>query len=296
MGVPHVSRFLRDVGIPAETWATRPLIPGQVQPSKCLGFRADRCSHVTDNPGRFSCPQPMAQALHRFYGGRDLHSLTFSCYQRQPLLADAARCDLFLKILERVRLRYRLVVLGYVVMPEHVHLLVSEPQRATLSTAIQALKLGVVRSLQVSGGGTVAATAPMSRKSGETWAPPVQMVQKNRIASGRHGSTISMFGRKRSESKSCATSIATLGPGTGGFAGAVAVEQFSLVLLGRGRPSEDQRDGYSGDDNPPAGGVIGWFADSSKQNGVPHVSPLLRDMGIGARDLGLPPTPHRLGV
>jgi putative transposase len=75
---------------------------------------------------------------------------------------------LFLKILERVRRRYRLVVLGYVVMPEHVHLLVSEPQRGTLSIAVQALKLGFVRSLHCSGGGVVAGD-PRSRKNGETW-------------------------------------------------------------------------------------------------------------------------------
>jgi REP element-mobilizing transposase RayT len=99
---------------------------------------------------------------HRFYGGRDLHFVTFSCYQRQPLLDHPRLCDLFLEILERVRRRYRLVVLGYVIMPEHVHLLVSEPQRSTLSTAIQALKLGVVRSLD---GDEV----PRSRKIGETW-------------------------------------------------------------------------------------------------------------------------------
>jgi len=113
----------------------------------------------------------MTQALHRFYGGRDLHSLTFSCYRRQPLFKNADRCDLFLQILERVRRRYRLVVLGYVVMPEHVHLLLSEPQRATLSTTIQALKLGFVRSLKDSGE-TEAAVAPRSRKSGETWGTP----------------------------------------------------------------------------------------------------------------------------
>jgi len=108
----------------------------------------------------------MPQALQRFYGARDLHFLTFSCYQRQPLFSSATRCDLFLQILERVRRRYRLVVLGYVVMPEHVHLLVSEPQRATLSTAIQALKLGFVRSLEGDG------ASPMSRKNGETWGTP----------------------------------------------------------------------------------------------------------------------------
>jgi hypothetical protein len=85
----------------------------------------------------------------------------------RPLFRNEVYCDFFLKILERVRRRYRLVVLGYVVMPEHVHLLVSEPQRGTLSTAVQALKLGLVRSLLCSGGSVVA--APRSRKSGETW-------------------------------------------------------------------------------------------------------------------------------
>jgi putative transposase len=110
----------------------------------------------------------MMPTLHRFYGGRDLHFLTFSCYRRQPLFTSATRCDLFLQILERVRRRYRLVVLGYVVMPEHVHLLVSEPQRATLSTAIQALKLGVVRRLEYEGQGAV----PRSRETGETWGTP----------------------------------------------------------------------------------------------------------------------------
>jgi len=115
---------------------------------------------------------------HRFYGGRDLHFITFSCYQRQPLLRDPVRCDLLLQILERVRRRYRLVVVGYVVMPEHVHLLVSEPQRATLSTAIQALKLGFVRSLD-------GAVVPRSRKSGETWGTPSSSGNPNRFWQAR---------------------------------------------------------------------------------------------------------------
>jgi putative transposase len=112
----------------------------------------------------------MTQGLRRFYGGNDLHFLTFSCYRRRPF-RNPARCDLFLKILDRVRRRYRFVVLGYVVMPEHVRLLVSEPQRETLSTAIQALKLGVVRSMQGSRGNGVA--APRSRKTSETRGTPV---------------------------------------------------------------------------------------------------------------------------
>jgi REP-associated tyrosine transposase len=38
-------------------------------------------------------------------------------------------------------------VYGYVVMPEHVHLLVSEPERGTLAQTIQSLKQGVARRL-----------------------------------------------------------------------------------------------------------------------------------------------------
>ena len=51
--------------------------------------------------------------------------------------------ELFEDALERVRCRYRFVVAGYVVMPEHVHLLVNEPARVPLSKAVQALKLSV---------------------------------------------------------------------------------------------------------------------------------------------------------
>jgi putative transposase len=42
-----------------------------------------------------------------------------------------------------IRRRYVLQVHGYVLMPEHVHLLVSEPKRFQLETAIRALKLSV---------------------------------------------------------------------------------------------------------------------------------------------------------
>jgi putative transposase len=123
------------------------------------------CLSVTDYEFVLPYSFPMTQALHRYYGAGDLHFITFSCYQRQRLLNSDLRRDLFLKILERVRRRYRLVVLGYVVMPEHVHLLVSEPQRETLSIVIQALKLGFVRTLCGSGDNLT----PRSRSSGETW-------------------------------------------------------------------------------------------------------------------------------
>jgi putative transposase len=52
-----------------------------------------------------------------------------------------------LKILEQVRLRYGFVVVGYVTMPEHIHLLISEPDRGTPSTVMQVLKQRFARQV-----------------------------------------------------------------------------------------------------------------------------------------------------
>jgi putative transposase len=82
----------------------------------------------------------MPKGLRRYYGQDHLHYLTCNCYHRQPWLATAHRRDLFLQILEEVRERYRFVVVGYVVMPEHIHLLISEPERGTPSTVMQVVK------------------------------------------------------------------------------------------------------------------------------------------------------------
>jgi len=75
----------------------------------------------------------------------DFHFLTFSCYHRSPYLASEESRDRFEQALEQIRKRYVFHVFGYVVMPEHVHLLVSEPKRATLARAIQALKTSVAK-------------------------------------------------------------------------------------------------------------------------------------------------------
>ena len=89
----------------------------------------------------------MPSGLHRYQQTRADHFITFSCYQRRPLLATPRRRSLFLSILEQVRRRYRFVIAGYVVMPEHVHLLLGEPQRGTVATVIQALKQRTARRM-----------------------------------------------------------------------------------------------------------------------------------------------------
>lgn len=89
----------------------------------------------------------MPRRLRRYYGSGYLHFITTSCYQRRPLLSRRENRDLFLRVLEQVRKRYCFRVVGYVVMPEHVHLLIGEPKRGNPSTVMQALKQGFARGL-----------------------------------------------------------------------------------------------------------------------------------------------------
>jgi len=88
----------------------------------------------------------------RYYGTKQLHFITCSCYHCQPWLASPQRRDLFLAVFEQVRQRYDFVVVGYVVMPDHIHLLISEPGKGDPSRVMQAIKQGfagrVLKSLR----------------------------------------------------------------------------------------------------------------------------------------------------
>ncbi len=53
-----------------------------------------------------------------------------------------------MKVLDQVRTRYRFLLVGFVVMPEHIHLLISEPKIGTPSTVMQVLKQRVSRALR----------------------------------------------------------------------------------------------------------------------------------------------------
>ncbi len=87
----------------------------------------------------------MPWGLKRYYDTGGLHFITSSCFRRLPVLGTMERRDLLLSVVERMRVRYRFAVVGYVVMPEHLHLLISEPEEGTPATVIQAIKLGFVR-------------------------------------------------------------------------------------------------------------------------------------------------------
>ena len=89
----------------------------------------------------------MPWGLTRFHQSGQSHSVTFCCYHRRRLLTTDASRRIFESALERVRRSFKLRVYGYAIMPEHVHLLLSEPQRETLADALKSLKQGVSRRL-----------------------------------------------------------------------------------------------------------------------------------------------------
>ncbi|MFY9740381.1 MAG: transposase [Candidatus Sulfotelmatobacter sp.] len=89
----------------------------------------------------------MPWGLKRFQQGRQVHFLTFSCYCRRANFDNDKALAVFISALERVRQDYGLCVYAYVVMPEHVHLLINEPQRSSLAQVIKSLKQGVARRL-----------------------------------------------------------------------------------------------------------------------------------------------------
>jgi putative transposase len=90
----------------------------------------------------------MPKNLKRYYGRGDLHFVTFSCYRRLPLLGTIRARNVFVHALEKIRERYGFLLVGYVVMPNHVHLLVSEPPKGTPAVVLEALKQRVSRDLR----------------------------------------------------------------------------------------------------------------------------------------------------
>ncbi len=90
----------------------------------------------------------LPETLKRYYGRGHLHFITFSCYQRLPLLGTPHARNVFVEALAEIRARYDFLLAGYVVMPEHLHLLIGEPRVGNPSVVLRVLKQRVSRDLR----------------------------------------------------------------------------------------------------------------------------------------------------
>jgi len=120
----------------------------------------------------------MTKGLHRYYGAHHLHFITCSCYHRQPQLDTSERRDLFLSIPEEARQKYRFVVHGYVIMPEHFHLLITEPEEGDPSVVMKVLKERFTKKLRTKGKSAGAPLIASFAMSGPPDPDPAPVWQK----------------------------------------------------------------------------------------------------------------------
>ncbi len=90
----------------------------------------------------------MPRQLKRYQDQGSHHFVTFRRYRRLPYLDEDRARIAFEEQLETLRVRHEFYVFGYVLMPEHVHLLVSEPKRYKLATTINVLKTEVAKQVK----------------------------------------------------------------------------------------------------------------------------------------------------
>ena len=124
------------------------------QNNKANGDRIEKAwawvPHVSGLHMGFGTLWGMPKNLKRYYGRGELHFITFSCYRRLPLLKTIRARNLFIRALGEIRDRHKFLLVGYVVMPDHVHLLIGEPPSGTPSVVLKALKQRVSRDLRQS--------------------------------------------------------------------------------------------------------------------------------------------------
>ena len=70
----------------------------------------------------------------------DAHFLTFSCFQRRAFLSRDRPRQWFLESLERARRKHPFDLWGFVLMPEHVHLLIWPHEGQKISDILRSIK------------------------------------------------------------------------------------------------------------------------------------------------------------
>jgi putative transposase len=81
----------------------------------------------------------MGRRQEPVYGKGHLHLITCSCYWKEPKLGQEKHRYLFARLLEELRVKFRFGIVGYVIMPDHFHLLMAEPEVDTAANSIDML-------------------------------------------------------------------------------------------------------------------------------------------------------------
>ncbi len=74
------------------------------------------------------------------YGKGHFHLIACTCFQKSPKLGEAKHRDVFARLMEELRVKFRFAIIGYVVMPDHFRLLMREPEIDTAANAVETLQ------------------------------------------------------------------------------------------------------------------------------------------------------------
>ena len=76
------------------------------------------------------------------------HELTFSCFQKQDFFTDESLCLSFVKNLDNLRNSGLFKMLAYVIMPDHVHLLIVPVlEQYRMSKILASIKIPLTRMI-----------------------------------------------------------------------------------------------------------------------------------------------------
>jgi putative transposase len=113
-------------------------------PRSSQSYRDERVSAQT----RRDYDDTMPYGLKRFQRAEALHFIAFSCFHRLPFLQAPEPKETVEAILEQTRARHQARVYAYVLMPEHIHLLINEPPSILVAQFLKALKQITSRRLR----------------------------------------------------------------------------------------------------------------------------------------------------
>lgn len=88
---------------------------------------------------------PLRKSMRRWEAAGAVRFVTFSCQRRLPLLGNPAIRDLFAQTLAAARTRHSFELFAWVVMPEHIHLLLRPHPDSRLDEALRSIKTSIAK-------------------------------------------------------------------------------------------------------------------------------------------------------
>ncbi|MCJ7507141.1 MAG: transposase [candidate division Zixibacteria bacterium] len=110
-----------------------------------------------------------------------VHFITTNVFQRIPIFSNVDYCKIVIQKINFYRKRYDFKLIGYVIMPDHIHLLIQPPEKQNVSSIIRDLKRSIAMEI-------------INHLKGENKAGPLKSLKLPNIKSKNH--TFSLWQRR----------------------------------------------------------------------------------------------------